>query len=61
LLLPCNVVVDGVSEHESLVRLTDPAALLAVAPIGMTAALQPVATDARQRMERVAKLLHSGA
>jgi uncharacterized protein (DUF302 family) len=61
LLLPCNVVVDGVSEHESLVRLTDPAALLAVAPSGMTAALQPVATDARQRMERVARALRGAS
>jgi uncharacterized protein (DUF302 family) len=57
LLLPCNVVVDGVSTNESLVRLTDPAALLAAAPAGMTAALRPVATDARQRMERVMQAL----
>ena len=57
LLLPCNVAVDGVSAGESLVRLTDPAGLLAAAPAGMTEALRPVATDARQRMERVAAAL----
>ncbi len=61
LLLPCNVVVDGVSEHESLVRLTDPEAMLAMAPSGMTAALSPVAADARQRMDRVVLALRGMA
>ena len=61
LLLPCNVAVDGVGENESLVRLTDPAALLAAAPAGMTESLRPVAADARQRMERVVKALRAGS
>jgi uncharacterized protein (DUF302 family) len=58
-LLPCNVVVDSVSEHESLVRLTDPMAMLASAPKGMTPALVSVAADARQRMERVITALRA--
>jgi len=57
MLLPCNVVVDGVGERESLIRLTDPEALLAMAPAGMTPALGPVAADARQRMQRVVRSL----
>ena len=57
LLLPCNVVVDGVGEHESLVRLTDPAALLAASPAGLTPALGEIAADARRRMERVVRTL----
>ena len=57
LLLPCNVVVDGIGERESLVRLTDPQAMLAMAPSGMTPALGPVAADARLRMQRVVQSL----
>jgi uncharacterized protein (DUF302 family) len=57
MLLPCNVVVDGMGERESIVRLTDPEAMLAMAPAGMTPALAPVAADARQRMLRVAQAL----
>ena len=61
LLLPCNVVVDGVGEQESLVRLTDPAALLAASPAGMTPALSAIAADARHRMERVVLALRGGS
>lgn len=61
LLLPCNVVVDSVSEHESLVRLTDPMAMLSSAPQGMTPALVSIAADARQRMERVVLALRGVA
>ena len=57
LLLPCNVVVDGIGERESLVRLTDPQAMLAMAPSGMTPALGPVVADARLRMQRVVQSL----
>ncbi len=57
LLLPCNVVVDGVGERESIVRLTDPAALLAASPAGLTPALSEIAADARLRMERVVRTL----
>jgi uncharacterized protein (DUF302 family) len=57
LLLPCNVVVDGIGERESLVRLTDPEAMLAMAPSGMAPALGPVAPDAGLRMLRVVQSL----
>ena len=61
LLLPCNVVVDGVGEQESLVRLTDPAALLAASPAGLTPSLSAIAADARHRMERVVLALRGGS
>lgn len=57
LLLPCNVVVDGVGANESLVRLTDPAALLAASPAGRMPSLVSIGADARERMGRVAQTL----
>ena len=61
LLLPCNVTVEAVGEQRSLARLTDPRALLASAPGGLSAALHELATDARQRMERVVAALRRAA
>ena len=60
LLLPCNVVVEAGDESHSRVRLTNPRALLASAPAGLSQALQGVAEDARKRMERVAERLQQG-
>lgn len=57
LLLPCNVTVEQQSDSVSLVRLTDPEALLGAAPGGLSTALKEVAADARRRMERVAASL----
>lgn len=53
LLLPCNVTVEAQDAGHSYVRLTDPRALLAAAPMGQSAAVESVARDARERMERV--------
>lgn len=52
LLLPCNVTVESVDQRRTVVRLTDPEALLGAAH-GASADLAEVARDARQRMLRV--------
>lgn len=57
LLLPCNVVIEGVGANESLVRLTDPAALLAASPAGLMPSLASIGAEAREQMERVARTL----
>jgi uncharacterized protein (DUF302 family) len=59
LLLPCNVTVESreAGAGQSTVRLTNPRALLAAAPGGLSAALSDVAADASRRMERVAAVL----
>jgi uncharacterized protein (DUF302 family) len=59
LLLPCNVTVEAQGDAASQVRLTDPPALLAAAPQGLSAALKEVAADAGARMQRVAAALAS--
>ena len=56
LLLPCNVTVESVDEQRTVVRLTNPEALLSAAH-GTSADLAEVARDARQRMLRVRSAL----
>ena len=58
LLLPCNVTVDALGEHKTVVRLTDPEALLGAAHES-SADLAGVARDARERMLRVLSLLET--
>lgn len=55
LLLPCNVTVEALPEGGSVIRLTNPVALLQQAPGGSSAspAVMEVASDARARMSRV--------
>ena len=53
LLLPCNVTVEAIGEQRTIVRLTNPEALLATAALGNSAELAGVARDARERMSRV--------
>ena len=57
LLLPCNVTVESVSEQRTIVRLTNPEALLATGPVGASPELASVARDAGERMARVANTL----
>jgi uncharacterized protein (DUF302 family) len=59
LLLPCNVTVEEVGPAMTLVRLTDPRAMLSAAPGALSPAVQEVASDANARMERVARELRS--
>lgn len=61
LLLPCNVVVESISDGRVGVRLTDPEALLASVILDRTPELRSVAHDARERMLRVAEALAKGA
>lgn len=56
LLLPCNVTVESAGEHRTIVRLTNPEALLATAA-GGSPELAGVARDASERMARVTSAL----
>lgn len=59
LLLPCNVALEAHDADHTLVRLTDPAAMLSATgdPRNLPAALRDVSADARGRMERVVRTL----
>jgi uncharacterized protein (DUF302 family) len=57
LLLPCNVTVESLSEQRTVVRLTNPEALLATSSLGPSPELARVASDAGQRMSRAAAAL----
>jgi uncharacterized protein (DUF302 family) len=57
LLLPCNVVVESTGEGRTLVRLTNPEALLGSAALAGASELATVARDARDRMLKVAETL----
>ncbi|MCC7161307.1 MAG: DUF302 domain-containing protein [Anaerolineae bacterium] len=54
LLLPCNVVIYEIGANESMVALVDPLSMLGVLA---SPALEPVAGQARERLERVAQVL----
>jgi uncharacterized protein (DUF302 family) len=57
LLLPCNVTVESAGEQRTIVRLTNPEAMLATAT-GASAELGEVARDAGERMTRVTAALN---
>jgi uncharacterized protein (DUF302 family) len=57
LLLPCNVTVEATGDQRTVVRLTNPEALLAGAALGTSSELARVARDASERMARVADTL----
>ncbi len=54
LLLPCNVIVYETGVNESMIALVDPITMLGVLP---NPELEPVAQEARTRLERVAEAL----
>jgi|SRR5678810_925844 uncharacterized protein (DUF302 family) len=56
LLLPCNVTVESAGERRTIVRLTNPEALLGNVTLA-SGELQNVARDAGSRMARVAETL----
>ena len=60
LLLPCNVTVESVGEQRTVIRLTDPEALLSAAH-EISPDLAAVARDARERMMRVLNVLQHDA
>ena len=53
LLLPCNVTVESAGDRRTVVRLTDPEALLGMGATDVSRDLAAVARDARERMVRV--------
>ena len=57
LLLPCNVTVESVGEQRTIVRLTNPQALLATASLSASPESTGVARDASERMARVTRKL----
>jgi uncharacterized protein (DUF302 family) len=59
LLLPCNVTVESVGEQTTVVRLTNPEALLAATALVTSAELAGVARDAHERMVRVRDVLRT--
>ena len=59
LLLPCNVIVEWISDGRTGVRLTDPEALLSTVALHGAPELASVAGDARERMLRVAASLRT--
>jgi uncharacterized protein (DUF302 family) len=57
LLLPCNVTVEYLDQGRTVVRLTNPEALLSGSALGSSPELAGVARDARDRMSRVVSRL----
>jgi uncharacterized protein (DUF302 family) len=57
LLLPCNVTVEETAGTESLVRIIDPIVMMESGGLGESEALKTVATEARERLQRVAESL----
>jgi uncharacterized protein (DUF302 family) len=56
LLLPCNVTVEE-TDDGSLVSIINPDAMLGVSQLADNEQIEKVAAEARQRLERVAKML----
>lgn len=56
-VLPCNVTVEARPDGGSLVRLVNPDLLLSAGRLADRPQMQAIATDARQRLERVAARL----
>ena len=61
LLLPCNVTVESAGERRTIVRLTNPEALLSNVALASSHELESVARDAGSRMTRVAETLKRAA
>ena len=57
LMLPCNVTVEADIRGGSRVRIVNPEVLLGGAELEQAPALRKVATEARERLERVAQSL----
>lgn len=57
LMLPCNVTVEETSDGGALVRIANPEMMLQAGELKENAALREVASEARSRLERVAKQL----
>ena len=56
LMLPCNVTVEAMDEG-SLVRITNPNVMMKMGDLGTDDAIRSVATDATEKLKRVADFL----
>lgn len=59
LLLPCNITVEELPEHATLIRFADPEVMLRL--LGEDSALQAPAKEARERLQRAAGALRDHA
>lgn len=59
LMLPCNVTVESAGAKSSLVRIADPAMMMAVGELASDTALREVGAEARARLSRVAESLQA--
>jgi uncharacterized protein (DUF302 family) len=59
LLLPCNITVEELPEHTTLIRFADPEVMLRL--LGEDSALQAPAKEARERLQRAAGALREHA
>ncbi len=57
LMLPCNVTVEADGESSTIVRILNPKVMMDVGTLHENEALSEVASQAYQRLERVAKAL----
>ncbi len=57
ILLPCNVAVEADGEGGSIVRITDPSALMTLGDLGSEPVIVEMAAEARARLARVAEAL----
>jgi len=58
LMLPCNVTVEAV-EDGCIVRIVNPIAMMQMGDLGSDEAIAKVASDAAERLQRVADVLSS--
>ena len=57
LMLPCNVTVEA-NDEGSLVRITNPNVMMQMGDLGSDDAIKSVATDATEKLKRVADCLN---
>ena len=58
LMLPCNVTVEADEAGGTIVRIANPEMMMQVGSLQANQALKDVASEARTRLERVARSLH---
>ena len=58
LMLPCNVTVEAVDDG-CIVRIVNPIAMLQMGDLGADEAIAKIASDAAERLHRVADMLSS--
>ena len=57
LLLPCNITVEAQDEDNSIVRIANPEVIMMVGSLQDNEILSELASEARERLERVAQSL----